>query len=97
MPSDGTSDPYTDALAFGQRLQVLRNSRGITREQLGGLLGLTGSWVKAVESGRLKTPKLEVILRIAEILRVRNLADLAGNQAPRSSCSQDRGIRDWPL
>ncbi|MFJ2953881.1 helix-turn-helix domain-containing protein [Streptomyces sp. NPDC087270] len=82
MPSDGTSDPYTDALAFGQRLQVLRNSRGITREQLGGLLGLTGSWVKAVESGRLKTPKLEVILRIAEILRVRNLADLAGNQAP---------------
>lgn len=79
-PSGGTPDPYADPLVFGQRLQVLRNSRGITREQLGGLLGLTGSWVKGVESGRLKTPKLDVILRIAEILRVRNLADLTGNR-----------------
>jgi transcriptional regulator with XRE-family HTH domain len=67
-------------LVFGQRLQILRTGRGITREQLGGLLGLTGSWVKGVESGRLKTPKLEIILRIAEVLRVRDLADLTGSQ-----------------
>jgi transcriptional regulator with XRE-family HTH domain len=79
-PSDGTPDPYADPLAFGRRLRILRTRRGITRDQLGGLVGRSGSWVKGVESGRLKTPKLELILRIAEILRVRDLADLTGSQ-----------------
>lgn len=79
-PSDSTPDPYTDPLVFGQRLQILRQRRGITREQMGGLLGRSGSWVKGVEGGRLKTPKLELILRIAEILRVRDLAELTGSE-----------------
>lgn len=81
MPSDATPDPYTDPLAFGQRLQILRTRRGLTREQLGGLAGRSGSWVKGVETGRLKTPKLEVVLRLAEILRVRDLSDLTGDQS----------------
>lgn len=81
MSQDGTPDPYSDPLVFGQRLQILRTRKGMTRDQLGGLLGLTGSWVKGVETGRLKTPKLEVVLRIAELLRVRDLADLTGSQS----------------
>jgi transcriptional regulator with XRE-family HTH domain len=66
---------------FGQRLQILRTRKGLTRDQLGGLLGRSGSWVKGVEIGRLRTPKLEVILRIAEVLRVRDLSDLTGDQS----------------
>ncbi|MGW0012481.1 helix-turn-helix domain-containing protein [Streptomyces tendae] len=81
MPSDATPDPYADPLAFGQRLQILRTRRGLTREQLGGLAGRSGSWVKGVETGRLKTPKLEIVLRLAEILRVRDLSDLTGDQS----------------
>jgi transcriptional regulator with XRE-family HTH domain len=81
MPTHATPDPYSDPLVFGQRLQILRTRRGLTREQLGGLAGRSASWVKAVETGRLKTPKLEVILRLAEILRVRDLSDLTGNQS----------------
>lgn len=80
MSPGDTPDPYADPLVFGQRLQILRTRRGLTREQLGGLLGRTGSWVKGLETGRLKTPKLEVILAIAEVLRVRDLADLTGSQ-----------------
>ncbi|WP_405618579.1 helix-turn-helix domain-containing protein [Streptomyces sp. NBC_01508] len=83
MSPDATPDPYADPLVFGQRLQILRTRRGVTREQLGGLLGRTGSWVKGVESGRLKTPKLAVILRIAEILRVRELSELTGDESVR--------------
>jgi transcriptional regulator with XRE-family HTH domain len=74
-------DPYVDPLAFGQRLQLLRTRRGLTRDQLGGLAGRSGSWVKAVETGRLKTPKLETILALAEALRVRDLSDLTGDQS----------------
>lgn len=78
---DATPDPYADPLVFGQRLQMLRTRKGITRDQLGGLLGKSGSWVKGVETGRLKMPKLGMILHIAELLRVRDLSDLTGNQS----------------
>ncbi|WP_030443157.1 helix-turn-helix domain-containing protein [Actinoplanes subtropicus] len=79
--AESVPDPYTDPLVFGQRLQILRTRKGLTRDQLGGLVGKSGSWVKAVENGRLKTPKLETILRIAEVLRVRDLSDLTGDQS----------------
>ncbi|MDT0468899.1 helix-turn-helix domain-containing protein [Streptomyces gibsoniae] len=81
MSQDASPNPYADPLVFGQRLQILRTRRGITREQLGGLVGKSGSWVKGVETGRLGTPKLDMILRIAEVLRVRDLADLTGSQS----------------
>lgn len=80
MSQDASPDPYADPLVFGQRLQILRTRKGMTREQLGGLVGKSGSWVKGVETGRLGTPKLEMILQIAEVLRVRDLADLTGSQ-----------------
>ncbi|MFF6999095.1 helix-turn-helix domain-containing protein [Streptomyces sp. NPDC008313] len=80
MPIDATPDPYADPMVFGQRMQILRTRHGMTRDQLGGLLGRSGSWVKGVETGRLRTPRLEVILRVAELLRVRDLSDLTGDQ-----------------
>ncbi|MFE2748857.1 hypothetical protein ACFXKX_31715 [Streptomyces scopuliridis] len=56
----------------------------MTRAQLGGLVdGRTASWVRAVEEGRLQTPKLVTILRLAEVLRVRDLSVLTGDQAVR--------------
>jgi tetratricopeptide (TPR) repeat protein len=52
----------------------------MTREQLGGLLGHHPSWVKKVETGKMKMPRLHEILRIAEVLRVRRLNDLVGSE-----------------
>jgi transcriptional regulator with XRE-family HTH domain len=78
---DNVPDPYTDPLAFGQRLQILRTRKGLTRDQLGGLVGKSGSWVKGIETGRLKTPKLDTVLALAEALRVRDLSDLTGDQS----------------
>ncbi|MFE0425702.1 helix-turn-helix domain-containing protein [Streptomyces sp. NPDC058953] len=83
MSSRAVPDPYADPLAFGPRLQILRTRKGLTRDQLGGLMGRTGSWVKALETGRLKTPKLDVVLRLAEILRLRDLSELTGDQSVR--------------
>ncbi|MCF3962763.1 helix-turn-helix domain-containing protein [Streptomyces fuscigenes] len=81
MCADATPDPYTDPLAFGRRMQILRQKRGMSRPVLAGLLGRSPSWVKQVEGGQIQTPKLPTILRVAEILRVRNLSDLTGDQA----------------
>lgn len=73
-----TSDPYTDPMKFGQRLQILRERRGMTRVQLAGLVGTTPHTVKKIENGRQQAPGLEMVMRFAEALRVRNLSDLTG-------------------
>ncbi|MEV6803921.1 helix-turn-helix domain-containing protein [Streptomyces sp. NPDC017248] len=62
-------------------MQVLRQRRGMSRTVLAGLLGKSVSWVKQVETGVMHPPKLSMILRIAELLRVRDLADLTGDQS----------------
>lgn len=53
----------------------------MSRSVLAGLLGKSPSWVKQVEGGRLQMPKLPMVLRIAEALRVRDLSDLTGDQS----------------
>ncbi|WP_062209244.1 helix-turn-helix domain-containing protein [Streptomyces sp. NBRC 109706] len=68
----------TDPLSFGQRMQLLRTRRGMSRPLLAGLVGRSPSWVKQVEAGKLHTPRLPMILRIAEALRVRDLSELVG-------------------
>ncbi|MFI1161460.1 helix-turn-helix domain-containing protein [Streptomyces sioyaensis] len=81
MSSDAPPDPFVEPVAFGQRMQILRTRRGMSRNVLAGLLGKSPSWVKQVEGGRLQMPKLPMVLRIAEALRVRGLSDLTGDQS----------------
>ncbi|MEU8824331.1 helix-turn-helix transcriptional regulator [Streptomyces sp. NPDC048636] len=81
MPSDATPEPLDHPLVFGQRMQVLRIRRGMSRTVLAGLVDKSPSWVKQVENGTLHTPALPMILRIAEVLRVRDLSDLTGDQS----------------
>ncbi|WP_405771818.1 helix-turn-helix domain-containing protein [Streptomyces sp. NBC_01538] len=81
MPSDAIPAPLVEDVAFGQRMQILRQRRGMSRPVLAGFLGKSPSWVKQVEGGRIQVPKLPIVLRIAEILRVRDLADLTGDQS----------------
>lgn len=81
MPVNGTPDPHEVEVPFGTRLKLNRTRRGLTREVLGGLVGRSASWVKAVETGRLGTPKLPILLRLVEALRIRDLAELTGEQS----------------
>lgn len=81
MPDDATPDPYADPMGFGTRMQILRTRRGLSRPVAAGLLGMSPSWVKQVERGEIGMPKLPIVLRIAELLHVRDLADLTGDQS----------------
>ncbi|SJZ82408.1 Predicted transcriptional regulators [Marinactinospora thermotolerans DSM 45154] len=81
MTSPGTSDLSGEELTFGQRLKILRARRGMSRDVLGGLVGKSGSWVKSVEVGRLDMPKLHILVRLAEALRVRDLSHLTGERS----------------
>ncbi|NUR27886.1 MAG: helix-turn-helix domain-containing protein [Catenulispora sp.] len=78
MPVDATPDPYADPLRFGQRVQILRERRGMTRAQLADLVAVSPHTLKKIENGQQQAPGLDMVMRIAEALRVRDLADLTG-------------------
>lgn len=83
-PGDGNGavpDREIPELSFGERLKYLRSRRGMTREVLGGLVGKSAEWVKAIENGRLQQPKLHMLLRLAEALRIRELSELTGDRS----------------
>ncbi|MFE9246153.1 helix-turn-helix domain-containing protein [Nocardiopsis sp. NPDC006938] len=61
-------------------MQHYRTRNGQTRAVLGGLVGRSAEWVKAIETGRLKVPRLPLLLRLAEVLRIDDLAVLTGEE-----------------
>jgi transcriptional regulator with XRE-family HTH domain len=63
----------------GRRIQEFRQRAGMSRPVLSGLLGKSAEWLKAVETGRLQTPRLSMLLRIAQALELPDLADLTGD------------------
>ncbi|WTW96617.1 helix-turn-helix domain-containing protein [Streptomycetaceae bacterium NBC_01309] len=78
---DTTAQDEVEPLSFGRRLKIERERKHLSRAALGGLLGKSEGWVKGLEVGRLAQPKLPVLLRIAEVLRIRDLATLTGDQS----------------
>jgi transcriptional regulator with XRE-family HTH domain len=77
----------------GQRIYYFRTRGGMTRAVLGGLVGRSAEWVKAVESGRLLTPRLPLLVRLAEVLKVDNLSLLTGEQK-LSSATYGRAMHE---
>lgn len=72
-----TPDP---ALPVGRRIEWYREQCGMSRPVLAGLIGKNPRWLKAIESGEIKTPpSLPVLLRIAHALNIADLAALTGN------------------
>ncbi|WP_315656467.1 helix-turn-helix transcriptional regulator [Amycolatopsis sp. PS_44_ISF1] len=69
----------TDGLSVGRKIQFYRERAGMSRPVLAGLLGRSAEWLKAVEKGRIQTPRLSMLLRIAQQLELDDLADLTGN------------------
>jgi transcriptional regulator with XRE-family HTH domain len=58
-----------------------RERAGKSRAVLGGLVGRSAEWVKALETGRLLTPRLPMLIRLAEVLGIDDLSALTGDQA----------------
>lgn len=90
-------DPYVDPLRFGQRVQILRERRGMTQAQLAGLVGISPHTMRKIENGQQKAPALGMVIRIAEALRVRDLADLTGRPDGHVDLFVGPGHPVWPL
>lgn len=77
MTSSGMPD--LGHLPIGQRIKQHRERIGMSRPVLGGLVGRSADWVKAIENGRLQVPRLPMLLRIAQALGLEDLSELTGN------------------
>jgi transcriptional regulator with XRE-family HTH domain len=96
-----------DDLAFGERLQTIRERRGITRVVLAGLVGRSPSWVKKAEKQPGFLPDLGMLVKLARALKLRSVGELVGPmEVPvdvdvRSGHDQYQFIRDavmsWDL
>ncbi|KAB2350399.1 helix-turn-helix transcriptional regulator [Actinomadura rudentiformis] len=62
----------------GERIKILRERKGLSRPTLAGLVGMSASWLKDVERGRLLPPRLPNLVKLAEALGVGDVALLAG-------------------
>lgn len=79
---DAGGETAGPVLTIGQRIEYLRKRAGMTREVLAGLVGKSPSWLKQVERGQLQaSPRLPILLQLAEALRVRDLSELTGGQS----------------
>src|SRR5580693_5155325 len=62
----------------GERIQILRERKGLSRPVLAGLVGSSASWLKGIERGTRLPPRLPLLVKLAEALAVGDVAVLAG-------------------
>ncbi|MEO3751940.1 helix-turn-helix transcriptional regulator [Streptomyces sp. B6B3] len=87
MPHSTDAAADRAPLTFGQRVRRARERNGQTRAVVGGLVGRSMEWVKAIETGRLGVPRLPLLLRLANVLQVDDLSDLVGEDNRLSTAS----------
>ncbi|WP_157430816.1 helix-turn-helix domain-containing protein [Actinomadura macra] len=80
--SDREIDPADPALTVGQRVKFFREREGMSREVLGGLVGKSARWVKAVERGEIRELKIPAVLALADALRLRDVSQITGGDEP---------------
>ncbi|MFI1936476.1 helix-turn-helix domain-containing protein [Streptomyces purpureus] len=81
-PTDNPADVTT---TFAQRVRRARERKGMTRAAAAARVGRSYEWWKGIESGRLRMPRLPMLMRMADILDVSSLADLTGDDRVTAS------------
>lgn len=55
---------------LGERLRIIRESKGLTQDVLAERAGLTNISISAIETGRVSAPRIKTIVAIAKSLNV---------------------------
>jgi transcriptional regulator with XRE-family HTH domain len=67
-----------DEWAIGQRIASHRTRRGLTQDELAGLVGISLSMMKKIETGDRLVTRFSQLVLFAQALRVKDLRDLTG-------------------
>lgn len=78
-------------LTTGERIRIRRESRGMTRPVLAGLVGRSTDWLKKIETGVRPLNSLPLLIEVARTLGVADLSELTGDDfaAPVHAWSKD--------
>jgi transcriptional regulator with XRE-family HTH domain len=57
-------------MSFGKKLKRARKAKGISAYRLAQLSGVAANHIGAIEAGRIKSPSLDVVIRLADALAV---------------------------
>ncbi|MFG2284552.1 helix-turn-helix domain-containing protein [Streptomyces sp. NPDC048595] len=68
----------SDELSTGERIRVLRESRGMTRATLANLCGRGPDWLKKIETGERELRSHNLLLHLGAALQVSDLSVLTG-------------------
>jgi transcriptional regulator with XRE-family HTH domain len=71
-----------DEWAIGQRIATHRVRRGLTQEELAGLVGISLSMMKKIESGDRLVTRFSQLVLFAQVLRIKDLRELTGVPLP---------------
>lgn len=82
MPEQADTAPN---LSVGERIKVLRESRGMSRPTLAQLCGRGPDWLKKIESGERELRSHTLLLRLAAALQLSDLSVITGNAAGPSA------------
>jgi transcriptional regulator with XRE-family HTH domain len=77
--AEGTCAGGRPEPTVGERIRRARLAAGMTRRVLADRVGRSVEWVKAVENGRLHTPRLSMLGQLASALELTDVAGLTGN------------------
>src|SRR6266511_4313573 len=82
--SDGQDGERVDVdeWGIGERIAAHRVRRGLTQEELAGLVGISLSLMKKIESGHRLVTKFSQLVLFAQVLRVKDLRELTGVPLP---------------
>ncbi|HET6359211.1 helix-turn-helix transcriptional regulator [Streptomyces sp.] len=69
---------FPDDLTTGQRIRLLRESRGMSREMLASMCGRGSDWLKKIESGERQLRNNGLILRLAAALQITDASLITG-------------------
>ena len=85
-------------MSTGSKIKELREKRGMTQEELAGLLGLKKAAVNKYETGRVVNLKRSTILKLCQIFDVmpQDLMDLGdGSDEPSSESAAPLSYPAW--
>lgn len=74
--------PQAEDWGVGQRIAAHRLRRNMTQEQLAGLVGISLSLMKKIESGVRPVTKFSTLVLFAQALRIRDMRELTGIPLP---------------
>lgn len=85
-------------MSIGERIEILRRRRGLSRETLASLVGYSSEWLRQVERKGRPVDRLSTLLRLSEVLQVKDVAAFMGAAAfpQRSAQPMDGAVPSAP-